>query len=371
MTVFPEAEAKQPDMVNRYRFFPAQPFFSLVVLLFVFLFFSGCALQLPSLEPGKETYKSLPDKYRKRALDHERKGQLREALLDWWIVQSFQPDDQREIAAKIKNLKSKVPQKAAVHFQKGVEFYHNGALQDARREFLLTLSCEPDHSQALSYLQTRLHQPVFGTYVIREGDTVRKIARKTYHDPGKAFLVTAFNSISPNAELTPGTSPKLVILDQDIVSDIKFAEMMSQDNGVVLKPRRQKREVVASVSRDTAGEETSRPVQVKGSDSMADALKYQKARDLLEQEEHLESLRILRTVDRNYRDVSKLIASIEVMLQQEADAHYRKGISYFLSEELDLAIKEWEEVLRLSPNHLKAKKDLRNARRLRRKMKNY
>ncbi len=370
MTVFSEIEVKLPDMANRYCRPIIQPLCSVSLILFLVLFFNGCALQLPSPEPGKEAYRSLPDKYRNKALEHERKGQLRKALLDWWIVQSFQPHDHREISAKMKTLQSKARQKAAAHFQKGVAFFHNGALQDARREFLLTLSYEPDHTQALSYLETKLHKPVFRTYVTRKGDTVRKIARKVYHDPGKAFLVTAFNSISPSAELRPGTSLKLVILDHKIGSDSKFAEIMPQDNGVVIESRRLKREGFATVSRDKARGEASHPVQEKET-SMVDALKYQKARDLLEQEEHLESLRILRTIDKNFRDVSKLIASTEVFLQQEADAHYRKGISYFLSEKLDMAIQEWEEVLRLSPNHLQAKKDLRNARRLRQKMKNY
>lgn len=76
----------------------------------------------------------------------------------------------------------------------------------------------------------------------------------------------------------------------------------------------------------------------------------------------------MRKIDANYRDVAKLIAATEVSVQQEADAHYRKGISYYLSEELDKAIKEWEEVLRLRPDDLKAKKDLFNARRLKEKI---
>ena len=371
MTVFSEIKVKQPDMANRYCRLIIQPLCSVSLILFLVLFFNGCALQLPPSEPGKEAYKSLPDKYRNKAFEHEQKGQLRKALLDWWIVQSFQPHDHREISAKMKILQSKSQRRAAAHFQNGVTFFRNGALQDARREFLLTLSYEPDHSQALSYLQTRLQKPVFRTYVTRQGDTLRKIARKVYHDPGKAFLVSDFNSISSSAELRPGTSLKLVILEHNIVSATKNAKMMPQDNGVVIEPRRQTRDGLAAVSRDKSGGETSRPAQEKKNASLTNALKYEKARDLLEQEEYLESLRILRTIDKNFRDVSKLIASTEVFLQQEADAHYRKGISYFLSEKLDMAIQEWEEVLRLSPNHLQAKKDLRNARRLQQKMKKY
>lgn len=48
--------------------------------------------------------------------------------------------------------------------------------------------------------------------------------------------------------------------------------------------------------------------------------------------------------------------------QEQADIHYAKGVKYFLSEELEKAIKEWEEALRINPNHPNAKRDLQRAR---------
>jgi tetratricopeptide (TPR) repeat protein len=54
----------------------------------------------------------------------------------------------------------------------------------------------------------------------------------------------------------------------------------------------------------------------------------------------------------------------EVQLQEQAEVHYAKGIRHFLAEELDQAIVEWEETLRLNPEHSKAKRDLEKARRL-------
>jgi len=55
---------------------------------------------------------------------------------------------------------------------------------------------------------------------------------------------------------------------------------------------------------------------------------------------------------------------LDASLQEQADIHYAKGIKYFLSEELEKAIKEWEETLRINPNHQNAKRDLRRARNL-------
>jgi len=47
-----------------------------------------------------------------------------------------------------------------------------------------------------------------------------------------------------------------------------------------------------------------------------------------------------------------------------AEKHYSTGIGYFLAEEFPQAIKEWEETLRLDPEHPNARKDIEKARNL-------
>jgi len=47
-----------------------------------------------------------------------------------------------------------------------------------------------------------------------------------------------------------------------------------------------------------------------------------------------------------------------------AERHYSAGVSHFLADELEEAVKEWEETLRLYPDHPNAQKDLRKVRNL-------
>ena len=51
-------------------------------------------------------------------------------------------------------------------------------------------------------------------------------------------------------------------------------------------------------------------------------------------------------------------------MQRQADIHYRQGVKYFVAENLQKAIDEWELVLRLNPQHPKARQDITNARKL-------
>jgi tetratricopeptide (TPR) repeat protein len=51
----------------------------------------------------------------------------------------------------------------------------------------------------------------------------------------------------------------------------------------------------------------------------------------------------------------------------DAEEHYRKGVSFFLAEDMQRAIREWEEVLSLDPDHPNARRNIEKARNLLRK----
>lgn len=349
----------------------ATHFPSVFFLVLAALLLNGCALKQPGPVFDKSAFRTLPEKYRQMATEYEKKGQLREALLSWWVVDSFASHDPAA-EKKINNLKKKVRQKSEDHFQRGESFYKQGALSDARRQFLVTLTYEPEHKEALDYLQNKLQNPLFHSYWVQEGDSLKSVARKTYADPGGESLIMAFNDLGRGDELTAGTRLKILILDDNFPNRAEFSSLPVADNTLQLEPRRQKKKVVAAVKAQAATDvAVVKAAKDKKDDFFKDAVKYRQARELLDKEEYYQALLVLRTIDRKFRDVKRLIASTEVFLQQEADAHYRKGISYFLAEKLEMAIREWEAVLLFNPNHLKAKKDLKNARRLLEKMNQY
>ncbi|MDH4224136.1 MAG: tetratricopeptide repeat protein [Deltaproteobacteria bacterium] len=45
-----------------------------------------------------------------------------------------------------------------------------------------------------------------------------------------------------------------------------------------------------------------------------------------------------------------------------AEEHYKTGLNHYLNQDLNNAINEWEEAIKLDPNHTKAKEGLKEAR---------
>ncbi|MEW6518146.1 MAG: tetratricopeptide repeat protein [Thermodesulfobacteriota bacterium] len=353
---------------------PAPPLWRTALLCCLLALMAGaCAPQPQVTGPAQEPFAALSARLRSQALAWENSGEPRQALLRWMILQSLNPRD-RQIAARVEKLKAETRAKAAGHFQQGVAFYQQNRVTEARREFLLALTYEQDHAEALDYLRNRLPDKVFITYQVQEGDACREIARRLYRDPGKEFLIPAFNNVDGSCQPQTGTALKLVVLDQVPGGGGPFVEAVAEPErkGVpVLAPGRQKSKVMEDAYNAGPADPADEPSQLEGGGAGPNARKYAQARELLERKKVVEALGLLRTLDPHYRDVAKLVATTEAFIQQKADAHYRKGISYYLSEDLDQAIREWEEVLKLRPDDLKARKDLLNARRLKEKIKKF
>jgi len=341
-----------------------------ILLLFLPVLFTGCAVHQGSMATGNGTYRVLPEKYTNKALDYEARGMFFEAMQSWQIVLYFQPDNMK-IKAKIEALKKNSLARAGEHFIKGVNLFRDGRLDGARKEFLLTLVYDRDHKQALEYLQNKLQPPIFKTYHVQAGDTLRQVAEREYHDPNKEILILAFNDIPHPKELPPGSLLQIPLLGKDFLSK-GSVQAMRQYDAVLPQPSKESN----NSARTTAilkkpSQHIAQAADDKINDAPGDLANYQKAKEFFEQKKYRESKQILLALDSNFRDVRQLKASIDVVLQQEADIHYRKGISYFLSEELEKAIVEWEEALRLKPTHLRAKKDLKNARKMLQKVGKY
>lgn len=91
---------------------------------------------------------------------------------------------------------------------------------------------------------------------------------------------------------------------------------------------------------------------------------YQWGKKLLDEGKEAEAIEIFSVLDKGYQDTGQLLTQTRAQLHARADALYRKGVRFFLNEDLEKAINAWSEALKLNPDHPKAKQDIENAIRL-------
>ena len=96
---------------------------------------------------------------------------------------------------------------------------------------------------------------------------------------------------------------------------------------------------------------------------------YALGQEQVEKGDKLAAIQAFSRAEENYKDSAARKTSLAGDLQdQQAEVHYIAGVTFYLAEDLDNAIREWEEVVRLDPAHLQAPKDLANARALKAKL---
>ena len=71
----------------------------------------------------------------------------------------------------------------------------------------------------------------------------------------------------------------------------------------------------------------------------------QNGKSLLIRKKYAEALNVLKSADPGYECVGKTLFSVKKVMKKQAEIHYLQGVKYFLNEELQSAIKEWETTL--------------------------
>jgi tetratricopeptide (TPR) repeat protein len=354
-----------------------------ITLVILAMFVFGCAAAPPKPTPDKgletDPFSGFPERYRRQAIEHEKNNDLPKALQCWEIVKAFQPI-QEEAIQKTTALRVRIKTLAEQHFKKGLSYYQNRSIPEARKEFLFTLYYNPDHSESLSYLKNKLIEADFISYDVMPGDNLREIAKKIYNDPQKDFLVAYFNDLGKDPKLTPKTTLRLPVLDVPQTQPAPQPREMPMDPKEILgEPKEAPKEVketkeekmakaVAYFKANKLKETASITEEILLSDhsnkearDLTNASYYQMGKALHQEKKYREALEQLSRVDPKYRDVREWIVSVK---RQLAEVHYINGIKYYTQEKLDQAIQEWRETLNLNPQHPKAKGDIENAQRL-------
>ncbi len=221
------------------------------------------------------------------------------------------------------------------------------------------LAAHPRHEEALDGLRriSRRRGPI--AYKLATGEGPREIAAKVYRDPEKAFLVAYFLKAHPKSALlrAQGQTVLLPRLDFELERELlpepqpeAEGSIHAQKGGSVSQGRIRKSEAPSKTS---------------------PAKRYEQALELKQAGNDSAAFRAFSSLSPEYKDVRKQLAIIRDRLNKKADAHYKQGLSHFLADDLQQAIKEWKQAIMLNPDHSQAEKSLHKARVLLKSLKEY
>jgi len=347
------------------------------LVLLVLVAFSCAAPPKKPSEPEvpieKDPFSVFLEECRSKAIEYEKNGELRKALQSWEIVGSFIPTDET-VAKRIESLNAQILTMADQHFKKAVSFYQRNSMEAARKEFLTALHYNPGHQEALNYMKHKLPGEDYTLYQVKDGDTLKEIAKKTFNDPEKDFLIAYFNGLKMDSKLVPGNTLRLPVLESKTAKvTIDTKETMTDVKEISRESRELLSKALAYYKVKNYQETVSISEKVleydpanKEAHRLISESYYQMGKLLIQGKKYQQALDILVRLDSAYKDVRESVAYVK---KQLAGEHYLRGVKYFTDEELDKAIKEWETTLNLDPNHPKAKKDIENARNLLQKLK--
>ncbi len=359
-------------MVNKL-YLTLQPF---ILACCVGFALCGCVTPYAGTTAGKSSstpqFTELKAKYQKLAFAAEKREDLYRASFYWWILANL---DRNELQARDreKYLLDRSYQKADEAFERAKKYLAREQSQQADKALLQTLIYNPQHPEALSLLKSSDNADYI-EYQVASGDTLQSIAMQEYRNTDMAAIIANYNDLQLKQKLKTGSQIKLITgegsysVDEkakkvDIVS--AYEETISAFTLDILKQadeQYQKKNYSRAMSlaeivlKDYPENPTAKELYNKAG--------YQQAKNKIEQGDLLEAMDLLRAIDDNFADVSRLRLSLRTKTTEQAEVHYRKGVKSFLSEDFEKAKAEWEIALRLNPEHSKASKGLEKVSKL-------
>ena len=340
-----------------------------------------------------DVFMNFSREFRIKAERHEKRKQWVKALQKWEIVRSFLPKDEYAYD-KVIRLRKKIKSISDRNFRQGVSDYLRDNAWKAFKNFVRTLSYDPDNQEALDFLKTDLLGKEFTEYEVQPGDTLRTIAEGEYQDSNLDFVISYFNNLPRKVKKpTPGVSlqiPVLVTVNKKYKAKKQKKKKVllaatSKDGGysdseepademinlkAVLKEARKSfkskkcaktiNAVEKILEEDPSHEEGQR---------LLNSCAYSLGKSFEKQNKPIDAVETYRKSDPSYKDVKSLITRLETKLKKGADVHYNNGVQYFTKDDYPNAIKEWEQALRVDPGHAKAQRDLLRATKLMEKLK--
>ena len=296
------------------------------------------------------------------------------------------------------------------HVKKGILLLQNGEVAQAKAELFAALRRDPGNIDAVNLVhQINTDASVYFAgedyfvYEIRAGDTLSSVAGKFLDDPLKFYILAKFNGVGNPATLTTGqkikvpgeknkqteTTAPATAAPKATESEIQYElaskyyeagkyqvsiDILEKFSNAALKNTQYRDLLVLSYTK-YAEELAEKADLLEAQTVLEKALSMQPRNSQLQKQ--LEALAVRREADREYqRGVDALQAGdknksyeyfrkalelqpdhllarkqISTMKSELVDTYYKKAMQLYSKQQLLDAIKYWDKVLDLDPNH--------------------
>ena len=172
---------------------------------------------------GKKSPAQLAEEYTAKARAYEEQGEMVEALEQYKLVLTVDPENQ---LAKAKNatIGQELNSKAEEHYQIGLKFYNQGQYREANQEFLTALRYNPEHPEAkekLTATKDEIEQVTrYIVHILQPDETISTLADKYYGDYRKFHLIAEYNELEDATKVTVGQEIKIPVIEgMPIIAD--------------------------------------------------------------------------------------------------------------------------------------------------------
>jgi tetratricopeptide (TPR) repeat protein len=174
------------------------------------------ALAIGCAGTGKKSPEQLAEEYTEKAQNFEAQGNLVEALEQYKLVLTVDPENQLA-KEKSTTLEQELNKKAEEHYQVGLKFYNQGQYREARKEFLTALRLNPEHADAKDKLTATKkeieHVTGYVVHTLQPEETISTLADKYYGDYRKFHLIAEYNELEDATKVTVGQLIKIPVIE--------------------------------------------------------------------------------------------------------------------------------------------------------------
>ena len=189
-------------MKNRLRYI----FFAIGVLMVL----SGCAAT-GEKSAGDRTTAVDAEGYLKSAKGYEKKGDLVNALKQYKLARTVDPDN-RQANDGVRRIEKALHASAEKFYVKGLGLHKQGKYEEARQAFLTTLRLWPEHKGAAEMLTSKKRTYKIKRYVVhvlQPGESISILAKKYYGDYHKFPIIAQYNKMKDATKVFPGQEIKV------------------------------------------------------------------------------------------------------------------------------------------------------------------